>query len=154
MAGTLVVNAVGQELLWRGVFLAQFPGDVARGALWPLAHDAGDALHSRGVWGLPASISLPREPGGLVLCLAGEIDEAVTREFEAQHGRPVPVHAIDAGAVTFISAHGLTLMAAWARASAAAGHPAVLRESTPWLDRVLQLAGLDRELTHDGPATS
>jgi len=31
------VNAVGEELLWRGIFLAQFPGDLVRGALWPLA---------------------------------------------------------------------------------------------------------------------
>jgi membrane protease YdiL (CAAX protease family) len=37
MVGTAVVNAVGEELLWRGTFLDQFPGDVVRGALWPLA---------------------------------------------------------------------------------------------------------------------
>jgi hypothetical protein len=37
MVGTAVVNAVGEELLWRGTFLAQFPDDVVRGALWPLA---------------------------------------------------------------------------------------------------------------------
>jgi membrane protease YdiL (CAAX protease family) len=36
MAGTAAVNAVGEELLWRGVFPAQFPGDVVRGAVWPL----------------------------------------------------------------------------------------------------------------------
>lgn len=37
MVGTAAVNAVGEELLWRGAFLDQFPGDVVRGALWPLA---------------------------------------------------------------------------------------------------------------------
>jgi membrane protease YdiL (CAAX protease family) len=36
-AGIAAVNAVGEELLWRGVFLTQFRGDVVRGALWPLA---------------------------------------------------------------------------------------------------------------------
>ncbi|WP_141233700.1 CPBP family intramembrane glutamic endopeptidase [Geodermatophilus saharensis] len=37
MAGTAAVNAVGEEVLWRGLFLAEFPDDVVRGALWPLA---------------------------------------------------------------------------------------------------------------------
>src|SRR5688572_29579817 len=95
---------------------------------------------------LPGSISLPREPGGLVLCLGGEIDAAVIWEFEAGHCPPEPVDAIDAGAVTFICAHRVTLMADWARASTAAGHPAVLRRSSRCVDRVLSLVGLDGEL--------
>jgi hypothetical protein len=37
MIGTATVNAVGEELLWRGTFLDQFPRDVVRGAAWPLA---------------------------------------------------------------------------------------------------------------------
>jgi CAAX prenyl protease-like protein len=37
MLGSAVVNAVGEELLWRGVFVATFPGDVLKGAAWPLA---------------------------------------------------------------------------------------------------------------------
>jgi membrane protease YdiL (CAAX protease family) len=37
MVGTAAVNAVGEELLWRGAFLDQFPDDVVRAALWPLA---------------------------------------------------------------------------------------------------------------------
>jgi membrane protease YdiL (CAAX protease family) len=36
MMGTAAVNAVGEELLWRGLFLDQFRGDVVRGAVWPL----------------------------------------------------------------------------------------------------------------------
>src|SRR4051812_43880732 len=98
------------------------------------------------MWGLPGSISLPREPGGLVLRLAGEVDAAVVWDFEARHGPPEPVDAIDAGAVTFICGHGVGLMADWARVSAAAGHWAVLRRSTRWVDRVLQLTALDGEL--------
>jgi hypothetical protein len=35
MAGSAVVNAVGEELLWRGAYLAIFPEDVWRGAVWP-----------------------------------------------------------------------------------------------------------------------
>jgi anti-anti-sigma regulatory factor len=101
------------------------------------------------MWDLQGSISLPRESGGLVLCLAGEVDAAVVWEFEARHGPPVPVAAIDAGAVTFICGHGVTLMVDWARTSAAAGHRAVLRRSARAVDRVLRLAGLDGELTRE-----
>jgi hypothetical protein len=35
MAGSALVNAVGEELLWRGAYLDTFPGDVWRGAIWP-----------------------------------------------------------------------------------------------------------------------
>jgi hypothetical protein len=35
MAGSAVVNAVGEELLWRGAYLDTFPEDVWRGAVWP-----------------------------------------------------------------------------------------------------------------------
>lgn len=36
MAMTGVINATGEELLWRGVFLEEFPDDVLLGMLWPL----------------------------------------------------------------------------------------------------------------------
>ena len=36
MATTGVINATGEELLWRGVFLQEFPHDLLRGRLWPL----------------------------------------------------------------------------------------------------------------------
>jgi len=103
---------------------------------------------------LSGSISLSRELGGLVLYLAGEVDPAVVWEFEARYGTPVPVDAIDAGAVTFICAHGVTLMVAWAQVSAAAGHRAVLRRSAPLVDRVLRLTGLDEELPREACASA
>ena len=34
-AGVAVVNAAGEELLWRGLFVATFPDDPVRGWLWP-----------------------------------------------------------------------------------------------------------------------
>jgi membrane protease YdiL (CAAX protease family) len=37
MVTSAAVNAVGEELLWRGVFLEAFGDDVLRGCLWPLA---------------------------------------------------------------------------------------------------------------------
>ncbi|GJF02425.1 hypothetical protein PSD17_13880 [Pseudonocardia sp. D17] len=36
-AGTAAVNALGEELLWRGLFLDRFPGDQMRAGIWPLA---------------------------------------------------------------------------------------------------------------------
>jgi membrane protease YdiL (CAAX protease family) len=36
MATTGVINATGEELLWRGIFLQEFPHDLLRGRLWPL----------------------------------------------------------------------------------------------------------------------
>lgn len=53
------MNALGEELLWRGLFLEVFPGEVFRGALWPLFgfalwHLAPEAIlvSSQGRWGL------------------------------------------------------------------------------------------------------
>lgn len=36
MIATGAVNAVGEELLWRGLFIEEFPNDLVRGCLWPL----------------------------------------------------------------------------------------------------------------------
>jgi hypothetical protein len=67
MVSTGVLNAVGEELLWRGVFVETFPGDVVRGALWPLA---GFAL-----WHLAPQLILPSQLGrwrfGLGAALVG-----------------------------------------------------------------------------------
>lgn len=55
MLGTATVNAVGEELLWRGVFLDTFPDDPVRGAVWPLL---GFSL-----WHLAPQIILPSRYG-------------------------------------------------------------------------------------------
>jgi hypothetical protein len=55
MIGTAAVNAVGEELLWRGTFLAQFRGDVSRGAVWPLTGFT--------VWHLAPQLILPSSRG-------------------------------------------------------------------------------------------
>jgi hypothetical protein len=36
MVVTAAVNAVGEELLWHGLFIEEFPDDLVRGCLWPL----------------------------------------------------------------------------------------------------------------------
>jgi anti-anti-sigma regulatory factor len=55
---------------------------------------------------------------------------------------PVPVAAIDAGAVTFISSAGVALMLRWAQAASTDGRPVLLRRSARCVDRVLQQMGL------------
>ena len=55
MIGAGALNAVAEELLWRGVFLHEFPDDVMRGAVWPLA---GFSL-----WHLAPQIVLPSRMG-------------------------------------------------------------------------------------------
>ena len=62
MAASAVINAAGEELLWRGVFLDAFPDDVWRGAVWPWA---GFTL-----WHLAPQLVLP-SPRGRVQFLAG-----------------------------------------------------------------------------------
>ena len=59
MVSTGVLNAVGEELLWRGVFVETFPGEVVRGALWPLA---GFAL-----WHLGPADHPPVRPGPMAV---------------------------------------------------------------------------------------
>jgi membrane protease YdiL (CAAX protease family) len=55
MAMTGVINAAGEELLWRGVFLEEFPHDLVRGVLWPLV---GFSL-----WHLAPQMILPSRIG-------------------------------------------------------------------------------------------
>jgi membrane protease YdiL (CAAX protease family) len=46
---------VAEELLWRGIFLHEFPEDVLRGAIWPLAGFS--------IWHLAPQIVLPSRIG-------------------------------------------------------------------------------------------
>jgi membrane protease YdiL (CAAX protease family) len=55
MVGTASVNAIGEELLWRGVFLEEFPDDPLSGSIWPLV---GFAL-----WHLVPQTILPSRHG-------------------------------------------------------------------------------------------
>jgi membrane protease YdiL (CAAX protease family) len=64
-AGTAVLNATAEELLWRGMFLEAFPDDPVRGALWPLA---GFSL-----WHLAPQIVLPSRHGRAAFVLGAAI---------------------------------------------------------------------------------
>jgi anti-anti-sigma factor len=103
--------------------------------------------------GVSGAIVVQREPGGLVLCLSGEVDGAVVAAFEQVHGAmPVPVAHIDAAAVTFIGSAGLALLLRWVDVAAAAGQPLTLRRSSARLDRLLRLTGLDTVVARGGDA--
>ena len=93
---------------------------------------------------LPGSITVEAEGNLRVLCARGELDSAVVQAFRDRQGRePLVVDAIDAGAVTFISSTGIALMLRCVESSRAAGRTTVLRASSPRVDQVLQLSGMD-----------
>jgi anti-anti-sigma factor len=93
---------------------------------------------------LPGSIAIEDEGDRRVLLLRGDLDGAVVASFEtAQRPEPVVVDAIDAGAVTFISSRGVAVMVLAVEASSAAGRFPVLRASTPLVDRMLRMSGVD-----------
>jgi hypothetical protein len=62
---TVAVNAVGEELLWRGTVLDQFPGDIVVGALWPLAGFT--------VWHLAPQVILPSSRGRAAFLLGAAV---------------------------------------------------------------------------------
>jgi membrane protease YdiL (CAAX protease family) len=64
MVTTAAVNAATEELLWRAVFLAQFPDDALRGRLWPLVGFT--------MWHLAPQLVLPFRRGRLAF-LAGAL---------------------------------------------------------------------------------
>ncbi len=103
---------------------------------------------------LPGSIAVEHEGDRRVLFLRGDLDAAVVALFEAaQRPEPVVVDAIDAAEVTFISSRGVAVMVLAVEASHAAGRFPVLRASTPVVDRMLRMSGVDDLLRrpHDTP---
>jgi anti-anti-sigma factor len=94
----------------------------------------------------------PDSGGQRVLCLRGDVDTAVATRFTTAQGRErVPVDAIDAGGVTFISSSGLALMLLFAEASVAAGRRPVLRAASHQVERALALAGIDSVFPRPDP---
>jgi anti-anti-sigma factor len=106
---------------------------------------------------LPGSISIEHEGDGRVLCLRGEVDTAVAERFKNHQGRdPLVVDAIDADAVSFISSTAIAVLVRCSEASLAAGRRPVLRASSPAVERILRISGLQRVIarppTTPGPA--
>jgi anti-anti-sigma factor len=80
----------------------------------------------------------------VVLCLCGEVDAGVVSNFERDYGpEPVAIDVINAGAVTFIGSVGVAFLVRWVRAARNAGATAVLHQSSPALDRILELTKLN-----------
>jgi anti-anti-sigma regulatory factor len=99
------------------------------------------------------SITLVREDGGgPVLVLTGEIDTAVLADFARTAGtEATPVAAIDAGAVTLLSATAVDLLLRHLQAAGAVGLRPVLRRSNPHVDRVLVLLDVADAFPRPGP---
>jgi anti-anti-sigma regulatory factor len=84
------------------------------------------------------------ELGGPVLWMRGEIDAAVVERFEFHWAAsPPPLTAVDAGEATFVDSAVVALLLQWVRAASVLGAVAVLRRSSPCLERVLHRVGLD-----------
>ena len=93
---------------------------------------------------LPGAISVETDGDRQVLVLRGDLDAAVVVAFEqAQRAASVVVDAIDAAQVTFISSRGIAVMLLSVEASRAAGRSPVLRASSPPVDRLLRMSGID-----------
>src|SRR4051812_3972189 len=92
---------------------------------------------------LPGSMSIEHEGDRRVLHLRGDVDTAVAERFKAQHGRAPVVDAIDAAEVPFMSPPALAVLLRCSEASLAAGRRPVLRASSPAVERLLKLSGLD-----------
>jgi len=92
----------------------------------------------------PGAITIEEEGSLRVLRLRGELDSAaVARYQELRRSETGVVDAIDAAGVSFISSTGLAVMIRSAEASLAAGRSPVLRASSPAVDRLLQMSGMD-----------
>ncbi len=90
------------------------------------------------------TVTLSTGRDGIVLRLAGEVDAGVVQCFERRwYDMTTPLDAIDAAAVTFIGSVGACLIVRCVQASARSGRSAVLRRSSPAVDRVLRLTGLE-----------
>ena len=101
-------------------------------------------LHPETPVPLPGSIAVEDEDDQRVLFLRGDLDAAVVASFEAaQRPEPVVVDAIDAADVTFMSSRGVAVMLLSVEASLAAGRSPVLRASSPVVDRLLRMSGIE-----------
>jgi len=93
---------------------------------------------------LPGTISVETEDDQEVLVLRGDLDAAVVGAFETSHrATAVVVDAIDAASVTFISSRGVAVMLLSVERSRAAGRSPVLRASSPPVDRLLRMSGIE-----------
>jgi len=96
MVGSAAINAVGEEVLWRGLYLDAFPDDLWNGAVWPTV---GFVL-----WHLAPQVILPSRRGRAPF-LAGAAAVGAAASRTAWHGRGlrwtlVPHIATDACGVT------------------------------------------------------
>ncbi|GAB3322105.1 hypothetical protein GCM10027451_44390 [Geodermatophilus aquaeductus] len=110
--------------------------------------------HPEDVRPLPGSMTVRDEGDGPVLCLRGEVDTEVATRFKQRQGRtPLLVDAIDAAGVSFLSSTALSILARCVEAAFAVGRRPVLRASSPIVERMLQLSGLQDDFDRP-PGTS
>ncbi len=96
MVATATVNAVGEELLWRAVFMTLFPGQAGRGLLWPLA--GFSAWHFAPQIVLPSRLGRARFVAGAAF--VGAISSAIAWRTGGVRAALLPHLATDACGVS------------------------------------------------------
>lgn len=113
--------------------LAKLPDHITR----VTEHQSGSIAVSGG------SVSAEQEKDGWVLHLLGHVDTAAVNRLELRRRlEELTVVAIDVRELTYLDSTALPILLRWARRSAQAGRPAVIRGVNPALDEMLGVMGL------------
>lgn len=113
--------------------LAKLPDHITR-----LTED-----HSGSIAVVEGSISAEQEEHGWVLHLRGHVDTSAVNRLQLRRRLQEPtVVAIDVRELTYLDSTALPFLLRWARHSAEAGRPAVIRGVNPAFDEMLRVMGL------------
>ncbi|MET8118388.1 STAS domain-containing protein [Micromonospora sp. NPDC005189] len=103
------------------------------------------------------SLALSRDGSLSVISVAGELDMSNAHLLTELVGylcqTPVPLIAVDLSAVRFFGAHGVSALLKANRLAAGAGGRLTLRDPSPFVRRVLGVAGVTRHLAIAEPST-
>lgn len=89
------------------------------------------------------SISVEEEEDGWVLHLLGHVDTAAVNRLGLRRRlEELTVVAVDVRELTYLDSSALPILLRWARSSAQAGHPAVIRGVNPTFDEMLVVTEL------------